>query len=107
MPYRTIQYKSMTSPVPLGAAETSTIDKWGGEGPDLPMRNRPRVLAAALAFVPVISAAPSTVYVPSQPAGPIAVQSFQYDDQAAPISVPAPPETITQDKWDRGQSVPL
>ena len=109
MAYQVVQYQIKAEPIPLGAVETSTPDKWLGEGPDNPPR-RPYVVAlvASAAFVPVVSAAATPLYVNGQACEPVAVQQLQYQGKAEPLTVPsAPTETVTSDKWDRGQSQPL
>lgn len=57
--------------------------------------------------MPIISASATPLYVGAQPCEPVAVQAFQYQANAGPLVVSGtPPETVTEEKWDRGQSQP-
>lgn len=110
MPYRVVQYQIKAEPIPLGATERTTPDKWQAERPDVPVRRAtiPVALLSAAAFVPVVSAAPTPVYVNSQSSEPTRIEHVQYQAKAEPVLVSAPAgETGTSDKWDRGQSQPL
>lgn len=110
MSYRVLQYQVKAEPVPLGAKETITPDKWQGELPDNPVRHLSScALLSAIAFVPIVSTTTTTpVYVNSQACEPTKVEHVQYQAKAEPIMVPAPSaETVTSDKWDREQSRPV
>lgn len=101
--YRVLQYQIKAEPIPQGAPERATPDKWQAEIPDNPPR-RARLSTAlipSLAFVPVIAAPPTPVYVSAQSCEPIAVQSFQYQAKAEPLITTAQAEDVTLDKWHR------
>lgn len=86
-----LQYDSEVKPlVPIAPpAETITVDKWRSPAQYAPTRPRlATALIPSLAFVAVL-ATPTTTYVQAQNAEPIRVESFQYEDGAAPVLVPA------------------
>jgi hypothetical protein len=86
--HRVLQYQVKAEPVPLGAKERTSIDKWEPATPDLSVRRTLAVLPTMMAFVPLLaSVAAPDPFINSQPTEPIAIQSFQYQSL---VSSPLP-----------------
>jgi len=61
----------------------------------------------ALAFVPLVTAVATPVYVTGENPEPISIQSYQYQAKAEPVFTPsAPTETVTSDKWAQPIQIP-
>ena len=105
---QSFQYEDSAAPVNVSAppAETVTLDKWARLAV-IPVRRPASLLPVESNAIPVT---PTTltpqVYIQGSQVGPIAVQSFQYDDVASPVLVTTQAESITVDKWERRQSQP-
>lgn len=101
MPYRVVQYQIKAEPIPLGAPERSTLDKWLPTLPDLPVRRLlPSTPLGSLSFEPYFYSGPTPIYVNSQACEPIKVEHIQYQAKAEPVIVPVEaPESLTLDKW--------
>lgn len=106
---KVFQYQGKAEPVPLGAGETITLDKW--QPPvNLPVRGRRSWLGdSACSFVAVVTAAAPTtfpeLYAPQPDPVPI-TRRVADTPPASPVTT-AFPEAVSADRWHPAPNLPV
>jgi predicted small lipoprotein YifL len=103
-------YDSTVTPIVVAAPETITLDKWEGSAPDrVPVALRvPQGGTVAPLYVPDVTVvAPPLSWQALAADRPTRRPNPVFDSTVAPVSVQAPAETVTLDKWAGNAPEPL